>query len=152
MDRFLALKAFTRVVEAGSFTRAADSLNMPNATLSKTIQQLEAHLGVSLLQRTTRRITVTPEGREYYEKARRLLEDLEEIDAAFNTARNKPKGHLRIAIGGSTARDVLIPLLADFMTTWPDIRIDLQVADKPSDLIGGNIDWLAAVFPSAVQG
>lgn len=132
MDRFSALKAFTRVVEAGSFTRAADSLNMPNATLSKTIQQLEAHLGVSLLQRTTRRITVTPEGREYYEKARRLLEDLEEIDAAFNTARNKPKGHLRIAIGGSTARDVLIPLLADFMTTWPDIRIDLQVADKPS--------------------
>ncbi len=75
MDRFSALKAFTRVVEAGSFTRAADSLNMPNATLSKTIQQLEAHLGVSLLQRTTRRITVTPEGREYYEKARCLLED-----------------------------------------------------------------------------
>ena len=74
MDRFSALKAFTRVVEAGSFTRAADSLNMPNATLSKTIQQLEAHLGVSLLQRTTRRITVTPEGREYYEKARCLLE------------------------------------------------------------------------------
>ncbi len=90
---------------------------MPNATLSKTIQQLEAHLGVSLLQRTTRRITVTPEGREYYEKARCLLEDLEEIDASFNTARNKPKGHLRIAIGGSTACDVLIPLLADFMTS-----------------------------------
>ncbi len=140
MDRFSALKAFTRVVEAGSFTRAADSLNMPNATLSKTIQQLEAHLGVSLLQRTTRRITVTPEGREYYEKARCLLEDPEEIDASFNTARNKPKGHLRLAIGGSTACDVLIPLLADFMTSWPDIRIDLQVADKPADLISGNID------------
>ena len=117
MDRFSALKAFTRVVEAGSFTRAADSLNMPNATLSKTIQQLEAHLGVSLLQRTTRRITVTPEGREYYEKARCLLEDLEEIDASFNTARNKPKGHLRIAIGGSTACDVLIPLLAVTLDT-----------------------------------
>ena len=140
MDRFSALKAFTRVVEAGSFTRAADSLDMPNATLSKTIKQLEAHLGVSLLQRTTRRITVTPEGREYYEKARCLLEDLEEIDASFNTAHNKPKGHLRIAIGGSTACDVLIPLLADFMTAWPDIRIDLQVADKPADLISGNID------------
>lgn len=140
MDRFSALKAFTRVVEAGSFTRAADSLDMPNATLSKTIKQLEAHLGVSLLQRTTRRITVTPEGREYYEKARCLLEDLEEIDASFNTTHNKPKGHLRIAIGGSTACDVLIPLLADFMTSWPDIRIDLQVADKPADLISGNID------------
>ncbi len=128
MDRFSALKAFTRVVEAGSFTRAADSLNMPNATLSKTIQQLEAHLGVSLLQRTTRRITVTPEGREYYEKARCLLEDLEEIDASFNTARNKPKGHLRIAIGGSTACDVLIPLLADFMTSG---RISVSIFRWP---------------------
>ena len=128
MDRFSALKAFTRVVEAGSFTRAADSLNMPNATLSKTIQQLEAHLGVSLLQRTTRRITVTPEGREYYEKARCLLEDTEEIDASFNTARNKPKGHLRIAIGGSTACDVLIPLLADFMTSR---RISVSICRWP---------------------
>lgn len=140
MDRFSALKVFTRVVEANSFTRAADSLNMPNATLSKTIQQLESHLGVCLLQRTTRRITVTPEGREYYEKALRILQDLDDIDASFKTARNKPKGYLRIAVGGSTARDVLIPLLADFMTTYPDIRIDLAVADKPSDLIGGNID------------
>lgn len=140
MDQFLALKAFTRIVEAGNFTRAADSLNMPNATLSKTIQQLESHLGVCLLQRTTRRITVTPEGREYYEKALRVLRDLEEIDASFKTSRNKLKGHLRIAIGGSTARDVLIPLLVDFMAVYPDIRIDLEVADKPSDLIKGNID------------
>ncbi|MFD1801440.1 LysR family transcriptional regulator [Mixta tenebrionis] len=140
MDRFSALKVFTRVVEANSFTRAADSLNMPNATISKTIQQLESHLGVCLLQRTTRRITVTPEGREYYEKALRILKDLEEIDASFKSVRNKPKGHLRIAIGGSTARDVLIPLLADFMTSYPEIRIDLAVADKPADLISSNID------------
>lgn len=96
MDRFSALKAFTRVVEAGSFTRAADSLNMPNATLSKTIQQLEAHLGVSLLQRTTRRITVTPEGREYYEKARCLLEDPKR-----STRRSIPPAISRRAIYGS---------------------------------------------------
>lgn len=140
MDRFSALKVFTRVVETNSFTRAADSLDMPNATISKTIQQLEAHLGTRLLQRTTRRITVTPEGLEYYDKALRILTELDEIDASFKTSSAKPKGHLRIAIGGSTARDVLVPLLADFMTIYPDIRIDLQVADKPSDLISGNID------------
>lgn len=140
MDRFSALKVFTRVVEANSFTRAADSLNMPNATLSKAIQQLESHLGVCLLQRTTRRITVTPEGREYYEKAVRILKDLDEIDASFRASRNKPKGHLRVSVGGSTARDVLIPLLAGFMATYPDIRIDLAVADSPIDLISGNID------------
>lgn len=67
MDQLLALRAFGRVVEAGSFTRAADSLNMPNATLSKLVRELETHLGVRLLQRTTRRVTVTPEGRDYYE-------------------------------------------------------------------------------------
>lgn len=140
MDRFLAIRAFTRVVEAGNFTRAAESLNMPNATLSKTIQQLESHLGVCLLQRTTRKITITPEGREYYDKAVRLLIELEEIDASFKGSRNKPRGHLRIAIGGSTACNVVIPLLASFMATYPDIRINLEVADKPSDLISNSVD------------
>jgi Transcriptional regulator len=140
MDRFLALNVFIRVVEANSFTRAADSLNMPNATISKTIQQLESHLGIRLLQRTTRRITVTPEGEAYYEKARQILNALEEVDTSFKASTNTIKGHLRIGIGGSTARDVLIPLLADFMATHPDIRIDLAVADKPSDLISANID------------
>ncbi len=140
MDRFQAIRAFTRVVEAGNFTRAADSLNVPNATLSKTIQQLEAHLGVCLLQRTTRKITITPEGREYYDKAIKILRELEDIDASFKLSTVKPDGYLRVAIGGSTARDILIPLLSDFMTEYPDIRIDLAVADKPSDLISSNID------------
>lgn len=85
MDQLLAIKAFSRVVESGSFTRAADSLNMPKATLSKLVQELEAHLSVRLLQRTTRRVTVTAEGREYYEKALRILHDLEDIDACFNS-------------------------------------------------------------------
>jgi DNA-binding transcriptional LysR family regulator len=80
------------------------------------------------------RITVTPEGREYYEKAVRILKELDEMDASFRASRNKPKGHLRVAVGGSTARDVLIPLLADFMATYPDIRIDLAVADSPLTL------------------
>lgn len=69
-----------------------------------------------------------------------LSKDLDEIDASFRASRNKPKGHLRVSVGGSTARDVLIPLLAGFMATYPDIRIDLAVADSPMDLISGNID------------
>ena len=140
MDKLDTLTLFVRIVERGSFSAAAADLGFSRPVATAAIKALEASLGARLLQRTTRRITVTPEGREYYEKARCLLEDLEEIDASFNTAHNKPKGHLRIAIGGSTACDVLIPLLADFMTAWPDIRIDLQVADKPADLISGNID------------
>lgn len=140
MDQLVAIRGFARVVEAGSFTRAADSLDMPNATLSKLVQDLEAHLGVRLLQRTTRRVTVTPEGRDYYEKTTRLLRDLDDIDTSFDIARSKPKGQLRVDVGGSTARDVLIPALPDFMARYPDIRIDLGVSDRSADLIGENID------------
>jgi len=140
MDQLLAIRGFARVVEAGSFTRAADSLEMPNTSLSKVVQDLEAHLGVRLLQRTTRRVTVTPEGQEYYEKTSRLLRDLEDIDSSFNAVRNKPKGHLRIDVGSSTARDVLIPALPDFLARYPDIRIDLGVSDRSVDLVGDNVD------------
>lgn len=140
MDQLSAIRAFARVVEAGNFTRAATSLDMPNATLSKLVQELEAHLGVRLLQRTTRRVTVTPEGQDYYAKAVRVLRDLEDIDSSFNIARSNPRGHLRIDVGGSTARDVLIPLLPDFMARYPDIRIDLGVSDRAVDLIGDNVD------------
>lgn len=140
MDQLQAIRAFARVVEAGNFTRAADSLDMPNATLSKLVQELEAHLGVRLLQRTTRRVTVTPEGQDYYAKATRVLRDLEDIDSSFNLARGRPRGHLRIDVGGSTARDVLVPLLPDFLARYPDIRIDLGVSDRSVDLIGDNVD------------
>ena len=140
MDQLLAMRAFARVVEAGNFTRAADSLDMPNATLSKLVQELEAHLGVRLLQRTTRRVTVTPEGEDYYAKATRILRDLEDIDTSFNIARSTPRGHLRIDVGGSTARDVLIPLLPDFVARYPEIRIDLGVSDRSVDLISDKVD------------
>ncbi|MCW2477553.1 LysR family transcriptional regulator [Candidatus Symbiopectobacterium sp. NZEC135] len=140
MDQLLAIRAFARVVEAGNFTRAADSLDMPNATMSKLVQDLEAHLGVKLLQRTTRRVTVTPEGRDYYEKTTRLLADLEDIDTGFAIAHSKPRGHLRIDIGSSTASDVLIPALPAFQERFPDIRIDLGVTDRSVDLISDSVD------------
>ncbi|WP_321945796.1 LysR family transcriptional regulator [Paraburkholderia sp. J10-1] len=140
MDQLLAMRAFSRVVEAGSFTRAAESLDIPNTTMSKLVQELEAHLGVKLLQRTTRKVTVTPEGQDYYAKVTRVLRDLEDIDSSFSVARSNPRGNLRIDVGGLTARDVLIPLLPDFMARYPDIRIDLGVADRSVDLIGDNVD------------
>ncbi|GAB3464413.1 LysR family transcriptional regulator [Massilia terrae] len=140
MDQLVAIRVFARVVEAGSFTRAADSLAMPNATVSKLVQELEAHLGVRLLQRTTRRLTVTPEGREYYEKSARIVRDLEDIDTSFNAARGTPRGQLRIDIGGSTARDVLIPALPGFVARFPDIRLDLGVSDRQVNLISDNVD------------
>lgn len=140
MDQLAAIRSFARVVEAGSFTRAADSLDMPKATLSKLVQDLEAHLRVRLLQRTTRRVTVTPEGQDYYEKTLRIVRELEAIDSGFNAVQGKPKGHLRIDVGGSTARDVLIPAIPDFLARYPEIRIDLGVSDRSVDLISDNVD------------
>lgn len=147
MDQLQAIRGFARVVEAGNFTRAADSLDMPLATLSKLVQELEAHLAVRLLQRTTRRVTVTPEGRDYYDKAMRLLRDLEDIDTSFNLAHGKPRGHLRVDVGGSTASAVLIPALPDFMARFPDIRLDLGVSDRSVDLIGDNVDCVVRGGP-----
>lgn len=140
MNQLLAIRAFARVVEAGSFTKASDSLDMPNATVSKLVQELEAHLGVRLLQRTTRRVTVTPEGQHYYDKTGLLLKELEDVDTSFTIARSKPRGHLRIDVGGSTARDVLIPSLPEFLALYPDIRIDLGVSDRAVDMVSDNVD------------
>lgn len=140
MNQLIAIRAFARVVEAGSFTRAADSLDMPVTTLSKLVRELEGHLGVRLLQRTTRRVSVTAEGQAYYEKAGRLLRDLEDVDASFSAARGAPRGLLRVDIGGSTARDLLIPALPGFMARYPDIRLELGVSDRTVNLISENVD------------
>lgn len=110
------------------------------ATLSKLVQELETHLGVRLLQRTTRRVSVTPDGQQYYDKTALILCNLEDVDTSFNIARSKPRGSLRIDVGGSTARDVLIPALPEFMALYPDIRIDLGVSDRAVDMVSDNVD------------
>jgi DNA-binding transcriptional LysR family regulator len=140
MDQLQSIRAFARVVEAGSFTKAADTLGMPNASLTKAIQQLEAHLRVKLLLRTTRRVSVTPEGAQYYEQTQRLLKELEDVDASFSAAQSRPRGHLRIDMGSSTANLVVLPALPDFLERYPDIRVDLGVSDKHVNLIGDNVD------------
>jgi DNA-binding transcriptional LysR family regulator len=140
MDHLQAIRAFGRVVETGAFSRAAQSLQMPNATLSKQIRQLEKHLGVKLLERTTRRVSVTPDGAAYYERTRVLLAELDEIETTLGRAQAAPSGHLRVDTGGSTASAILIPAFADFQARYPDIRLQLGVTDRTVDLIGENID------------
>jgi LysR family transcriptional regulator, regulator for bpeEF and oprC len=140
MDQILAMRVFGRVVEAGNFTRAAQSLRMPKATVSNLVQQLEGHLGVQLLHRTTRRVVITSDGEAYYEKSARLLKELEDIDASFSAARTRPRGHLRVDIGSSIASRLLVPALPDFVARYPEIRIDLGVSDRSVDLVGDNVD------------
>jgi DNA-binding transcriptional LysR family regulator len=140
MDQIQAMRAFTRVVEAGTFTKAADSLSLPKASITKQIQALEARLRVTLLHRTTRRVTVTPDGAAYYERTVRLLNDLDDIEASMTNARANPTGKLRVDVGSSVARLLIIPALSTFYERYPDIQLDLGVGDRPVDLITDNVD------------
>src|SRR5438067_11202951 len=119
----LAMQVCSRVVEAVTFTKAADSLNMLKATVTKLVQGLENHLRVRLLNRTTRRVTVTPDGSAYYERAVRLLGDLEDIESSVSNAQANPKGRLRIDVGGSLASLFLIPTVPDFIDRNPAILV-----------------------------
>jgi DNA-binding transcriptional LysR family regulator len=140
MDRLSAMQVFVRVVETGSFTKAADSLAMPKPTVTKLVQGLESHLRAKLLNRTTRRVTVTSDGAAYYERAVRLLGDLDEMDASLSSAQAAPRGRLRIDVGSSAARLIIIPALPDFHARYPDIQLDLGVGDRPVDLVSENVD------------
>jgi LysR family transcriptional regulator, regulator for bpeEF and oprC len=140
MDQIQSMRVFARVVETGSFTRAAESLDMPKGSATKLVQQLETRLKVKLLNRTTRRVTVTPDGAAYYERASRLLNDLDEMESAMTLAQGKPGGRLRVDVGSSVASQIIIPALPDFYRRYPDIQLDLGVGDRPVDLISDNVD------------
>lgn len=140
MDHMAAMRAFVRVVEVGTFTRAAQLLAIPKPTLSKLIQGLEAHLRTKLLNRTTRRVTVTADGAAYYERVISILADVDELDGSMTLSQASPKGRLRIDVGTSLALLIIIPALPDFHARYPDIQIDLGVSDRPIDLLSENVD------------
>ena len=140
MDQLQSMRVFVRVVEAGNFTRAADSLGLPKATVTKQIQALESRLRTRLLNRTTRRVTVTPDGAAYYERTARLLGDFDDIEASMVNAQAAPRGRLRIDVTSSIARLVVIPSLSSFLARYPDIEVDLGVSDRIVDLLGDNVD------------
>ncbi|WP_342655063.1 LysR substrate-binding domain-containing protein [Pseudomonas sp. F3-2] len=140
MDRFDAMQAFVRVAQTGSFTKAADTLHMSKTTVTQLIQQLEARLRVKLLNRTTRKVNVTADGAVYYERAVRLLLDLDDAETSLSAAAAVPRGRLRVDVPSPFARMILIPALPQFHARYPDIQIDLGASDRMIDLIGENVD------------
>lgn len=140
MDRFDAMQAFARVVEAGSFTRAADTLNMSKTTVTQLVQQLEARLRVKLLNRTTRKLSVTADGAAYYERVVRLLADMDDAETSLSSASALPRGHLRVDVPSPLARMILVPALPAFFARYPDIQLDMGVSDRMVDVIGDNVD------------
>ncbi|HTO18592.1 MAG TPA: LysR substrate-binding domain-containing protein [Pseudomonas sp.] len=140
MDRFEAMRAFACVVQVGSFTKAADTLHLSKSSVTQLVQQLETRLRVKLLNRTTRRVGLTPDGAAYYERVVRLLADLEEAEASLTGAAAQPRGRLRVDVPSPLARLMLIPALADFHARYPDIQLDMGVSDRVVDLIGEHVD------------
>ena len=123
MDRFQAMQLVTRIVALGSFTKAADDRQLPRATVTLAVQQLEKRLGTRLLNRTTRHVSPMPDGQAYYERCQRLLSDLEEAEAAFGSATSQPKGLLRVNLQStvSTGRTISCPHAAArccHLTLW----------------------------------
>lgn len=140
MDQLSAMRAFVRVVETGNFTRAAEALSLPKATVTNLIQGLEAHLHTKLLNRTTRRVMVTTDGALYYERATQIIAQLDELDTSLSSSQMAPSGRLRVEMAGAFADWIVIPALHDFHQRFPEIRVDLGVGDRPVDYLAENVD------------
>jgi LysR family transcriptional regulator, regulator for bpeEF and oprC len=140
MDRLHAMQVFTRVVDTNSFTKAADTLELPRAFVTTIIQNLESYLGVRLMHRTTRRLSVTPDGAAYYERCVRILSDIEETEFSMQNGNQKPRGKLRVDAPGAIGRTIVIPALADFQASYPDIELQLGLSDRPVDLVQESVE------------
>jgi DNA-binding transcriptional LysR family regulator len=140
MDRFDAMQAFARVVETGSFTKAAETLHISKTSVTQLVQQLEARLRVRLLNRTTRKVNVTADGAAYYERVIRVLSDVDDAETSLSSALASPRGRLRVDVPSPLARMILIPALPAFHAHYPDIQLDMGVSDRMVDIISDKVD------------
>jgi len=145
MDKFANLEAYVAVVEAGSFSRAAERLNVAKSMVSRRVSRLEGSLRVQLLQRTTRRLSVTTSGREFYEHAVRILAQLDEAEQAVGDDDAELRGLMRIAAPLSFGLHHLTGVIADFMSEHPGIEIDLDLNDREVDLVAEGLDMTVRI-------
>jgi DNA-binding transcriptional LysR family regulator len=140
MDRFDSITAFTKVVETGSFARAASRLGISVSAVSRHVSELEAHLGVRLLNRTTRKLSMTEGGQAFHERCVQLLADLDEAEQAVTAAAVVPSGTLRITSSISFGVGYLAPAIAEFRHRHPQLRFDIELSDRAVDLVDARID------------
>jgi LysR family transcriptional regulator for bpeEF and oprC len=140
IDRVQAMRIFVRIVDSSSFTRAAESLDIPRATATTTVQALESLLGVQLLVRTTRKVTLTAEGAAYYERCAQILAAIEEVESGLFNRPENLRGRLRVAMPGMIAASVVVPELASFHALHPHVELALGVNHRALDLTGESVD------------
>lgn len=138
---------FVRVVELGSFTAAARSLDVPKATLSRRVGELEARLGARLLKRTTRKLGLTEAGALFYESGRKIAQELTAAEAAVSQLNSEPRGWLRFSAPHALGATCITPLLPAFMARYPDLRVEMVLGNDPSDVIGSDVDVALSVGP-----
>ncbi|NRR30977.1 LysR family transcriptional regulator [Oxalobacteraceae bacterium] len=144
MDRLQSMRVFSKVVEQGSFARAGGKLEMSNAVVTRHVADLEQHLGTRLLNRTTRKLSLTETGQHYLERVRQILSDIDDADAVASSATLRPSGTLRLYCHPSFGQTQLAPLLPHFAASQPDIVLDVTLADRTVDLVEEGFD--AGIF------
>lgn len=147
MDKLRAMATFVRIVEAGSLTGAAERLQTSLTSVVRTLSSLEQSLGVRLLNRTTRRIALTDEGREYFERCRRLLAEIEEAEAALSARQTTPAGRLAVTAPVMFGRLHVGPVLTDFLAAYPEVRAELLLVDRVVDLLEEGLDVAIRIGP-----
>lgn len=151
MDRLTGLTVFARVAESGGFSAAARRLNMSVTTVSNHIQSLEDRLGARLLNRTTRKVSLTEIGAAYYERCTRILADLDEADQLAASLQATPRGKLRLHTNTAVVR-FLAPVVCEFLRTYPAVTLDLTVGDRMVDVIEEGYDLIVRTTPPPDSG
>jgi DNA-binding transcriptional LysR family regulator len=139
------LRVFARVAELASFTQAADQLGLAKGRVSTAVQQLETRVGTRLLQRTTRRVRLTPDGEQFLERCKELLAEAEQLQAMFQPAASGLRGRLRIDLPNTLARDLIIPRLPEFLAAHPLLEVGISTTDRRVDLIQEGFDCVLRV-------
>ncbi|WP_424929735.1 LysR family transcriptional regulator [Amaricoccus tamworthensis] len=148
MDKLSVMNAFCRIVERGSFARAAEDLGVSPALLSREVKLLEEGLGASLLTRTTRRMSLTDHGRIYYDEARRILGAVTMVEDRIREGAGEVSGHLKVNASSSFGQMVIAPMLPEFLAKYPDLRLTLSLDDRVVDMIEGGFDVSIRIRPA----
>lgn len=145
MDKLYAMNAFIRIVETGSLTAAADAMDVSQPSMVRTLAALERELGVRLINRTTRRMALTDEGRDYYSRAQQIIAAVEDAQLSLSARRTTPKGRLRIASSVSFGRTFVAPVVAEYLAAHPEVDVELLLLDRVVDLVEEGMDLAVRV-------
>lgn len=140
MDKLESMRVYVCVVDTHSFARAAEALGLPRSTVSRVVKELETYLGIQLLQRTTRKLSVTAEGRRYYDESKRLLADIATVESSFPARSAQPRGRLKVGMPQSLARHCILPCLPEFLRQYPGLELVLCSSDSVEDIIQEGYD------------